>query len=147
MDARAGRARGGALARALLREVARDAAVRREIVSIGIPILLPDGRLLRGPECKIPPVASARRDPRGHAPSGSRPGPARAGWTCARPTWRAGRTRFDRIQRGDRTAIPPADTSSRFLRDRQFWGEEGKIQPGKVVGWIFATEEKGARMK
>ena len=44
-------------------------------------------------------------------------------------------------------AIPPQDTSSRFLRDRQFWGEEGFIQPGKVVGWIFATEEQGARMK
>jgi hypothetical protein len=44
-------------------------------------------------------------------------------------------------------AIPPRDTSSRFLRDRQFWGEEGFIQPGKVVGWIFATEEQGARMK
>jgi hypothetical protein len=34
-----------------------------------------------------------------------------------------------------------------FLRARQFWGAEEKIQPGKVVGWIFATEEKGARMK
>jgi hypothetical protein len=33
------------------------------------------------------------------------------------------------------------------LRDQQFWGEGGVIQPGKVVGWIFATEEKGARMK
>ena len=34
-----------------------------------------------------------------------------------------------------------------FQRDRQFWGEEGFIQPGKIVGWIFATEDKGARMK
>src|SRR5205085_2677818 len=38
-------------------------------------------------------------------------------------------------------------TSSRFLRDRQFEGEEERIQPGKVVGWIFAMEEQGARMK
>ena len=37
-------------------EIGRDADYRGEIVSIGIPILLPDGRLLRGPECKIPPV-------------------------------------------------------------------------------------------
>ena len=36
---------------------------------------------------------------------------------------------------------------ARFLRDAQFWGAEGRIQPGKVVGWIFATEEQGARMK
>ena len=54
--------------------------------------------------------------------------------------------RFDRIE-ADVGAIPPADTSSRFLRDRQFWSAEGLIQPGKVVGFIFATEEKGARMK
>ena len=44
-------------------------------------------------------------------------------------------------------AIPAIDTSSRYLRDRQFWSGEGLIQPGKVTGWIFATEEKGARMK
>jgi NAD(P)-dependent dehydrogenase (short-subunit alcohol dehydrogenase family) len=37
--------------------------------------------------------------------------------------------------------------TSRYLRDRQFWSAEGLIQPGKVVGWIFATEDKGARMK
>lgn len=43
--------------------------------------------------------------------------------------------------------VETRDTSSRFLRDRQSWGEEGVIQPGKVVGWIFATEEKGARVK
>jgi hypothetical protein len=54
--------------------------------------------------------------------------------------------RFDRI-RAETDGMPASDSSSRFLRDRQFWGQEGKIQPGKVVGWIFATEEKGARMK
>jgi hypothetical protein len=56
------------------------------------------------------------------------------------------RERFCRIRREVET-ISERDTSSRFLRDRQFWGEEEKIQPGKIVGWIFATEEKGARMK
>jgi NAD(P)-dependent dehydrogenase (short-subunit alcohol dehydrogenase family) len=129
----------------LLREVERDATVRREIVSIGIPILLPDGRLLRGPECKVPPVTSAAL--------AFEVTPARleawawAGWVDLREAnmglWK---DRFDRI-RAETDGISPADTSSRFLRDRQFWGEEGRIQPGKVVGWIFATEEKGARMK
>ena len=54
--------------------------------------------------------------------------------------------RFARIE-SEIAAIPPDESSSRFLRDRQFWSAEGLIQPGKVVGWIFATEEKGARMK
>lgn len=44
-------------------------------------------------------------------------------------------------------AIPAGDTSSRFLRDAQSWGAEEVIRPGRVVGWIFVTEEKGARMK
>jgi NAD(P)-dependent dehydrogenase (short-subunit alcohol dehydrogenase family) len=116
----------------------------REIVSIGIPILLPDGRLRRGPECKIPTetdgatleITPERIDAW-----------AFAGWVDLRETNMAlWKERFDRIE-AEVGAIPPADTSSRFLRDRQFWSAEGLIQPGKVVGFIFATEEKGARMK
>jgi hypothetical protein len=56
------------------------------------------------------------------------------------------RGRFERVE-AEIEAIPPSDSSSRYLRDRQFWSGEGLIQPGKVAGWIFATEEKGARMK
>jgi NAD(P)-dependent dehydrogenase (short-subunit alcohol dehydrogenase family) len=133
------------IAARVLRELEGDAALRGEIVSIGIPILLPDGRLLRGPECKVPPVGSAAE---------SRPVTAEqvetwaaAGWVDLREANMARwKDRFDRI-RAETDGMPAADSSSRFLRDRQFWGEEGKIQPGKVVGWIFATEEKGARMK
>jgi NAD(P)-dependent dehydrogenase (short-subunit alcohol dehydrogenase family) len=126
-------------------EIAGDADYRGEIVSIGIPILLPDGRLARGPECKIPPVpvpsetlevSEEKVDAWAHA-----------GWVDLRESnmaqWRA---RFERIK-AEIEAIPPTDTSSRYLRDRQFWSGEGLIQPGKVTGWIFATEEKGARMK
>jgi hypothetical protein len=116
----------------------------REIVSIGIPVLLPDGRLLRGPECKIPPAGAAAA----YEVTPERVEAwAHAGWVDLREgnmaLWSE---RFQRI-RAEVQAIPPADTSSRFLRDAQFWGAEGRIQPGKLVGWIFATEEKGARMK
>ena len=119
-------------------------ALLREVVSIGIPVLLPDGGLLRGPECKIPPAGAAsvyevtpeRIEAWAHA-----------GWVDLRESNMALWTqRFQRIRK-EVEAIPPADTSSRFLRDGQFWGPEGRIQPGKLVGWIFATEEKGARMK
>ena len=133
------------LSRHAAEEVARDAAHRAEVLSIGIPILLPDGRLLRGPECKIPPVpvptealevTPERVDAWAHA-----------GWVDLRePNMTRWKERFLRIA-AEIEAIPGAETSSRFLRDRQFWSAEGLIQPGKVVGWIFATEEKGARMK
>jgi hypothetical protein len=117
----------------------------REIVSIGIPVLLPDGRLLRGPECKIPAPAT---DPAACVITHERVDAwAHAGWVDLRETNMARWVeRFERI-RGEVAAIPAADSSSRFLRDGQFWGAEGRIQPGKLVGWIFATEEQGARMK
>jgi hypothetical protein len=133
------------LSRHAAEEVARDPTYRSEVLSIGIPILLPDGRLLRGPECKIPPVAlpteallltSERVESWAHA-----------GWVDLREANMAvWQERFVRIA-AEIAAIPDAETSSRFLRDRQFWSAEGLIQPGKVVGWIFATEDKGARMK
>jgi hypothetical protein len=117
----------------------------REVVSIGIPVLLPDARLLRGPECKVPSVPP---DGGAWAVTPERIDAwAHAGWVDLREAnmgiWKQ---RFDRI-RAEVAAIPRADTSSRFLRDAQFWGAEGRIQPGKLVGWIFATEEQGARMK
>ena len=43
--------------------------------------------------------------------------------------------------------IPESDTSSRRLRNRRFWDEGHRIQPGKVVGWILSVEEHGARFK
>jgi hypothetical protein len=133
------------MARRAAARLESDAALRREIVSIGIPVLLPDGRLLRGPECKIPP---ATRDDESFAVTPERiEAWAEAGWVDLREANMARwRDRFRRIE-DEMNAIPERDTSSRFLRDRQFWGAEEKIQPGKIVGWIFATEEKGARMK
>jgi NAD(P)-dependent dehydrogenase (short-subunit alcohol dehydrogenase family) len=122
-----------------------DPARRQEIVSIGIPVLLPDGRLLLGPESKIPPVSSDSET--FVVTPESLEAWVHAGWVDLREAnmtvWKE---RFERIE-ADIAAIPAADSSSRHLRDRQFWSAEGLIQPGKVVGWIFATEEKGARMK
>jgi hypothetical protein len=133
------------MSRRLAADVAGDAVRRREIVSIGIPILLPDGRLLRGPESKIPPVVAGTEAYAVSAPNVE--AWAWAGWVDLREANMARwKERFARIH-AEMDAIPPGDTSSRYLRDRQFWGEEGAIQPGKVVGWIFATEEQGARMK
>jgi NAD(P)-dependent dehydrogenase (short-subunit alcohol dehydrogenase family) len=133
------------LSRHAAEEVARDPAYRSELLSIGIPILLPDGRLLRGPECKVPPVAlpsEALEVTKERIESW-----AHAGWVDLREANMAvWKERFVRIA-SEIEAIPGAETSSRYLRDRQFWSAEGLIQPGKVVGFIFATEDKGARMK
>ncbi|HVQ27996.1 MAG TPA: short-chain dehydrogenase, partial [Vicinamibacteria bacterium] len=110
----------------------RDHPKRRsEIVSIGIPIVLPDGRVLRGPECKIP-VAAAPTD-RHPVTEDAFEEWVHAGWVDLREANMARwKERFSRIE-AEVTAIPATDSSSRFLRDRQFWGPEGFIQPGKIV--------------
>jgi hypothetical protein len=126
-------------------EIRTSPARRREIVSIGIPILLPDGRLLRGSECKVPHAVQ---------PDDAFPITPEAietwawhGWVDLRVSNMAlWKTHFEKLQE-EVEAIPSGESSSRFLRDRHFWGERGLIQPGKIVGWIMATLEKGARMK
>lgn len=133
------------MSRSLEDELSRNASRRREILSIGIPILRADGRLLRGPECKVPLAL--------HPDETCDPTPeavetwAWSGWVDLRvANMKAWKDRFARIQ-AEVASIPSQDTSSRYLRDRKFWSEDWLIQAGKVVGWIFAVEEKGARMK
>jgi hypothetical protein len=133
------------MSRRLTGEVTTNPSCAREIVSIGIPILLPDGGLLRGPECKVP-VALPGEEEQEITPERVETWSA-SGWVDLRESnMAAWRERFQRIF-DDMKAIPSADSSSRFLRDAQFWGPEGLIQPGKVVGWIFGIQEQGARMK
>jgi len=129
----------------LTADLSADAELRSEIVSIGIPILFPDGKLLRGPEVKVPAPVTEK--------DSYRVTPERleswieGGWVDLRSkNMRRWLKRFRLIQE-EVAAVPPTDTSSRFLRDATFWQAAGEIQPGKVVGWIFAVEEAGARMK
>jgi len=125
--------------------VLADKAVRTHIISIGIPILLCDGkRLLRGPEIKIPPYRGSDQVPINEA---NLEHWAHDGWVDLRvknvEQWqRRIKSIFEEIQ-----SIPEDDTSSRFDRNRRYWQEDEDINVGKVVGWIFSNEEHGSRMK
>ena len=44
-------------------------------------------------------------------------------------------------------ALSETETSSRYLRNNEYWKNFTDIDPGKIVGWIFTEEEKGKRMK
>ncbi|HUP18387.1 MAG TPA: short-chain dehydrogenase [Gemmatimonadota bacterium] len=126
------------------RLVADDAALRARILSIGLAIRLPDGRILRGPELKIPPYKD-------EALSGMDAAAverwADAGWVDLAPAnferW-AGRARA--ILHALETH-PVDDTSSRLLEDRDYWDPDGSIRPGRVAAWILGVEERGARGK
>ncbi len=125
--------------------IASDRKLRAEIISIGIPILLPDGRrLLRGPEIKIPPFKGKEQL---EVTAENIEHWAHEGWVDLRvknmQVWQA---RAQDIFQALR-AIPEDDTSSQFEHDRRYWMEDETIDVGKIVGWIFSNEEKGLRMK
>lgn len=125
--------------------VKNDNKLRSEIISIGIPILLPDGKsLLRGNEIKIPPF-------RGENKLKITPQKidlwANDGWVDLRVEnmilWKS---RIKSII-DEANSISENDTSSLHVRTKRYWNNFEKIDIGKVVSWIFIHEEKGKRMK
>lgn len=128
------------VAETLFRYLEKDAALRNQIVSIGVPILAPDGRqLIRGPFLNIPesiyeevavtPEAIDRW--------------ARKGWVDLRPVnmerWQE---RFQRMLDSRpflHTQGSASITRTTYLHDT--------IEIGEVVAWIFANEEEGYRIK
>ncbi len=126
-------------------QIKSDAKLRAEILSIGIPILMADGkRLLRGPEMKIPAY-------RGNNLLDITPDNIEKwtseGWLDLRESnfvkWQE---RFKKIKT-EIDAIPLEDTSSEYDRDREYWTQSNEIEPGKIIGWLFLSEEAGERMK
>lgn len=139
------RASDRTLSKRLSALVHKDKHLRSHIISIGIPILMPDGKtLLRGDHIKIPPYRG----------SASLPVSARNlrawthdGWVDLRESnMRRWRARIKSIM-AMVNALPKGETSSRSVDNRDYWNNFGPIDPGKVCGWIFSYEEKGMRMK
>jgi NAD(P)-dependent dehydrogenase (short-subunit alcohol dehydrogenase family) len=127
---------------ALDRLVREQPELANRVVAVGIPILLDSGEILRGTKVIVPAEAC-----------GIEVTPelleawVQDGWVdlrranCSR--WIE---RFHRIHQ-EVESMPESDTSSRYLRNRRFWDESHGIQPGKIVGWVLATEDQGARIK
>lgn len=131
-----------AAAEALLKTRTR---LRAEMLSIGVAILLSDGKqYLRGEEVKIPPYRGERELPMTQENIDLW---CEEGWIDLRPSnivsWQK---RFQRIL-DETNAIPIDDTSSRHIFTREYWDFFETITPGKVIAWVFAIEEKGWRMK
>lgn len=110
--------------------------------AVGIPVLLDDGRVIRGTQVLVPQNAAGEE-----VTDEKLDAWVRDGWVDLRlencELWIE---RFDAIL-SEVEALPRDDTSSRFARNRRFWGAEETIRPGKVVGWILSVEEKGHRFK
>ena len=114
-----------------------DGDLRSRILTIGLPILLPDGvSLLRGPDVKIAPR-------RGQSPSDPRL--ADAGWVDLRATnWRKWSDRARRMLH-DLSSCPGPDRGSRADVEP---GTRGvAIRPGRMAAWVFRFEDRGERTK
>lgn len=121
-----------AMSECLWHEICHTPQLRSQILSIGIPILLPDGeRLLRGPEVKSEN--------------------AYGGWVDLRPENMAcWQERLKSIIQHIDTRFASPDTSSEI--DRTFpaarrWVDDHQFDIGEIAGWIFIHEEHGLREK
>ncbi|MGH7570935.1 MAG: short-chain dehydrogenase [Gemmatimonadota bacterium] len=120
-----------------------DADLRSRILSIGLPVRLPDGRLLRGPEMKIPPYKEEAREVMDEDAVERW---AEAGWVDLRidnlVRWRERARRI--VSEVDAL---PEDSSSAVFEDRAYWRIGEPLQPGRVAAWILGVEEAGSRGK
>jgi NAD(P)-dependent dehydrogenase (short-subunit alcohol dehydrogenase family) len=123
-----------ARAHALVQE---DADFRQRIVSIGLPIVLPDGdHVLRGAQVRVPPDADVPlRDQR----------LLDRGWVDLRPAnWTLWKTRCRALGEELAARTPVARGSA---GDHEYGDLTGKIRPGRLAAWIFRYEDKGERIK
>jgi hypothetical protein len=133
------------LARRAAELVTGDARLRSRIISIGIPILLPDGvKLLRGPTVKVPGDPRQTNFP---VTSQNLENWCRTGWVDLREVNMKHWQERLRILMTEAAAVGADNTSSRFLRNTHFWRPDEPLDEGELVGWIFITEDQGRRMK
>src|SRR5437899_114620 len=116
--------------------VERDPVVRSHILSVGIPILTPDGqRLYRGSLVVVPGDGG---DPRSAAPRG---------WVDLRPDqfgiWikRAQEMLAQAERRAGRTAESGSDVDWTAI------GADDPVEPARFVTWVFRFEDRGERIK
>jgi hypothetical protein len=129
------------IADALFRHLQKHRNLRDMIVSVGVPILTPDGETIwRGPFIRIPERADTNEVEicRESIDSWSR-----KGWVDLRPQnfvlWRERFERMKRAQEKLRGRGSAAITMEAYLSEN--------IHIGNVVAWIFNNEEGGHRIK
>lgn len=127
----------GELAAAAHRLLRDDAALRQQIISVGLPIVAPDGKhVYRGSTVVVPPEAD--RDPLMVAPRG---------WVDLRPdqfgVWVHRATAM--VRDAERRAAGPQSSGSDL--DWNAIDPDEPIEPSRFATWVFTVEEKGARIK
>ncbi len=122
-----------------------DTQLRSQILSIGIAVLLPDGKsYVRGADIKIP---VRRGETKLELTEANINAWCNEGWIDLRPSnFEEWKQRLNNIMEHSNT-FPKDDTSSRYNYTNEYWDNFGNIDEGKIVGWIFEFEDKGWRFK
>lgn len=121
-----------------------NAELRSQILSIGLPILLDNGKYLRGDFVKIP-VQHNKTEIEFTEDSINQL--CYDGWIDLREenleSWK------DRLSKivEQAESVPSDDTSSGPVYDEEYWNFFNSIEPGKIAGWIFEHEDNGWRFK
>lgn len=117
--------------------VEQDATLRSDMLSVGVPVLLPDGtRMLRGPYVSVVPDSLEDL---------SLTTWANRGWVDLRPHgWERWRERCRRYERMVLDAPGPAHGSGPDLDVR---ARSGTIRPGALAAFVFRYEDEGERIK
>lgn len=116
--------------------LAENGGLRVGIVSIGLPIISPDGdKVFRGPELKVRPDEGTAVDERLIA----------RGWVDLRPSnWQLWR---QRIQSYVNDVVDAAGPDEGSIADVDQASRSSMIRPGAIVAWIFKREDGGERVK
>jgi len=111
-----------------------DDRLRTDVLSIGIPILLPDGkRLLRGPRVSVVPDGPADASW------------ANRGWVDLRAeSWSRWRDRLDSYVEA---VLDVPDAGHGSGADLDVRARSGEIRPGSLAAYVFRFEDEGERMK
>jgi hypothetical protein len=119
--------------------------LRNEILAIGIPILLPNGKsLLRGSIIKIPAFRGENVLDINEKNINTW---ANEGWVDLRVgNMKKWQSRISELIE-EAESISHSDSSSTHVRTKAYWNNFEEMSIGKICSWLFIHEEKGLRMK
>ncbi len=121
------------------------ADLRQTILSVGLPILLADGkRYLRGDSVLIPLQKNAQELEMSPAALEKW---CHDGWVDLRSTnMQTWKQRIEKISSALK-GIDPTESGSRYEYDLRYWGGFDDIDEGKLAAYILHHEERGGRIK